>query len=347
LDKKLGWGVTGTIEAMFTKTLNNMIYYNLNYNPDPVRNLTGADNREYYDNSSKIDRTYDRIILGTNTNQGYTYNFTVSLEKALSKGFAANVAYNYGQAMALNDATSSQNSSQWRYMEYVNGLNNLDLSISDFSVGHRFLAYLTYQVEYLKHAATSISIFYNGQSGMPFSYIYDDYNSKVNSGKGVTGWAGENEGALIFVPESKDQIVFADAATADAQWDALNTFIEEDKYLSTRRGDYAERNGARTPFENMIDLKIAQDFFIQAGAKKHKLQLTLDIFNLANLINAEWGPRYYSSNNAMQLITFKGFAQDGTTPTFEFTAPKSTYSVDDSGIRSSRWMAQVGLRYSF
>lgn len=346
-DKKLPWGVIGTVEAMFTKTLNNLVYYNLNYNPDKVTNLTGADNREYYDNKSKIDGTYDRIILGANTNQGYTYNFTVALEKPFAKGFAANVAYNYGTAMALNDATSSQNSSQWRYMEYVNSLNKLDLSISDFDPGHRVLAYLTYQIEYLNHATTSISLFYNGQSGMPFSYIYDDYSSRVNSGKGITGWAGENEGAMIFVPAAKDQIVFADAATADAQWEALNTFIENDSYLSTRRGQYAERNAARTPFENMIDLKLAQDFYVKAGAKKHKLSLTLDVFNLANLLNPAWGPKYYAYVNTMQLITFKGFAEDGTTPTFEFKTPNSTYSVDDSGIRSSRWMAQVGLRYSF
>jgi hypothetical protein len=346
-DKKLPWGIIGTVEAIFTKTLNNVTYLNLNYNPTPKNNLTGADTREYYDNSKKIDATYDRIILGVNTDKGYTYNFTVSLDKPFANGFAANVAYTFGRALALNDATSSQNSSQWRYMEYVNGLNNLDLSISDFDLGHRVLAYVSYQIEYLKHASTTISIFYNGQSGMPYSYIYDDYNSKVNGGRGINGWAGENEGAMMFIPAAKDQIVFADAATADAQWEALNTFIENDKYLSQHRGEYAARNGARTPFEHMIDLKIAQDFFVMAGSTKHKLQLTFDVFNLANLLNPAWGPKYYAYVNTMQLVTFKGFAADGTTPTFEFKKPNSIYSVDDSGIRASRWMAQIGLRYSF
>jgi hypothetical protein len=346
-DHKLPGGIVGTVEALFTKTLNNVVYYNLNYNANPVGTLTGADNREYYDNANKVDRTYDRIILGANTNQGYSYNFTVSLDKPFTNGFAANVAYTYGRSMALNDATSSQNSSQWRYMEYVNSLNKLDLSISDFDMGHRVLAYGSYMIEYLNHAATTISMFYNGQSGMPYSYIYDDYNSKVNGGRGLTGWAGENEGAMIFIPETKDQIVFADAATADAQWDALNSFIESDKYLSKHRGEYAARNGARTPFEHMIDLKIAQDFFIKSGNTKHKLQLTFDVFNLANLLNANWGPKYYAYVNTMQLITFKGFAADGTTPTFSYTAPKSVYSVDDSGIRASRWMAQIGVRYAF
>ncbi|MFO7616008.1 MAG: TonB-dependent receptor, partial [Bacteroidales bacterium] len=346
-DQKLPWGMVGTIEAVFTKTLNNVLYYNLNYNPDPVRNLTGVDTRPYFDNRNKIDGTYDRIILGTNTNKGYSYNFTASVEKPFAKNFAANVAYTFGRSMALNDATSSQNSSQWRYMEYVRGLNDLDLSVSDFDMGHRVLAYLTYQVEYLKHAATTISIFYNGQSGMPYSYIYDDFNASVNGGNGLNGWARENEGTLIYIPKTKEEIVFANAETADAQWEALNQFIENDRYLSKHRGEYAARNGARTPFEQMIDLKIAQDFFVRTGNTKHKLQLTLDIFNLANLINPVWGPKYFAYVNTMQLISFKGFEADGTTPTFEFKTPNSVYSVDDSGIRSSRWMAQIGIRYAF
>jgi len=346
-DKKLPWGLIGTIEAIFTKTLNNVLYYNMNYAKDPAFQLTGADERDYYDTKTKIDKTYDRIIVGTNTNKGYTYNFTVSLEKPFTKGLSANIAYTYGHSMALNDATSSQNSSQWRYMEHVNGLNNLDLSISDFDLGHRVLAYLTYQIEYLNHAATTISLFYNGQSGMPFSYIYDDNNSKVNSGYGVTGWTRENEGALIYIPQAQDEILFKDAATADQQWTDLNAFIESDKYLSKHRGEYAARNGARTPFEHMIDLKIVQDLFVRAGTTKHKLQFTLDIFNLANMLNPNWGPKYYAYVNTMQLITFEGFSTDGTTPTFSFKTPKSVYSVDDSGIRASRWMAQVGVRYSF
>jgi len=97
----------------------------------------------------------------------------------------------------------------------------------------------------------------------------------------------------------------------------------------------------------MIDMKIAQDLFVKAGDTKHKLQLTLDVFNLGNLINKDWGRRWYVGNDAFRLIDFEGMADDGTTPTFEFSTPKNTWSADDSGLRSSRWMAQIGLRYSF
>ncbi|MCU0582023.1 MAG: hypothetical protein MUF26_06185, partial [Syntrophales bacterium] len=69
--------------------------------------------------------------------------------------------------MTINDATSSQNSSQWRYMEQVNGLNDLDLSTSDFDLKHRITGHLSYSIEFLNHLKTTVSIYYNGQSGMP------------------------------------------------------------------------------------------------------------------------------------------------------------------------------------
>lgn len=338
LDQKLAWGVIGTVDAIFTKTINNVLYYNVNVDPDPLYNLTGADNRPYY-SADRIDDTYTRVILGTNTSEGYAYNFSAMLEKPFDNGFTANVAYSFGRSLAVNDATSSQNSSQWRYMESVNGLNNLDLSISDFDQAHRVTTFLSYRKEYFNHAATQISVFYNGASGRPFSYVYNDY--------GDVNGDSENSGNLIYVPASQDEINFADAETADAQWAALNDFIENDPYLSTRRGQYAERNGARTPFSNMIDLKIAQDVFVTVADKRHKLQVTLDVFNLGNLINADWGRRWYVSNDAFYLIDFEGFADDGTTPEFSFEKPRNNWSADDSGLRSSRWMAQLGVRYTF
>ena len=338
LDQKIGWGMIATIDALFTKTVNNVNYQNLNLAKDPEFYLTGVDNRPYY-SDDKLDRTYSRVMLGYNTSEGYAYNFSAMLEKPFENGFTANLAYSFGRSMAINDGTSSQNSSQWRYTEHVNGLNNLDLTYSDFDQGHRVTAFLSYRKEYFNHAATQFSMFFNGSSGYRFSYVYNDY--------GDLNGEGENSSNLIYIPDTQSDIVFADDATAAAQWADLDAYIEDDAYLSANRGGYAERNGARTPFSTTLDVKIAQDIFVKTGATKHKLQLTLDIFNLGNMLNADWGRRWYVGNDAFRLIDFEGMADDGTTPTFEFSTPRNTWSADDSGLRSSRWMAQVGVRYSF
>ncbi|MCD4710401.1 MAG: TonB-dependent receptor [Bacteroidales bacterium] len=341
VDQKLPGGIIGTVEVLYTKTLNNVNYFNVNVDPNPANKLDGADNRNYFSDDNITD-DYTRVMLGTNTNEGYTYNFTAQLQKPFSNGLTASLAYTYGRAMALNDGTSSQNSSQWRYMENVSGLNYLDLSISDFDLGHRVLGYVNYKVDWIGHMTSSFTLYYNGQSGDVYSYVYNDY--------GDLNGEGENAGNLIYVPASQSEIVFSDAATSGAQWTALDNFIENDDYLSTRRGKYAERNAARMPFASILDFKFAQDIYVSGGDIKHTLQLTFDLFNLGNLINNKWGRMYYVGNKALRLIDFEGFADDvdGGTPTFSFDAPEGdVWDIDDIGVNSSRWQAQIGIRYIF
>ncbi|MCK5839755.1 MAG: TonB-dependent receptor, partial [Bacteroidales bacterium] len=294
VDQKLPWwGLIGTVEGIFTKTLNNMLYYNVNQQTSDGT-LAGADNRPHYP-GGKIESAYTRIMLGTNTNKGYSYNFTVQLQKPFDKGFTGSIAYTYGKAMAMNDATSSQNSSQWRYMENVNGLNNLDLSYSDFSMGHRVVGFLSYKKEYANNFATGFSLFYDGISGGRYSYVYNDY--------GDMNGEGENAGNLIWIPANSSEIQFVGTADEQAQqWSDLDAFIEGDDYLKNNRGGYAERNAATLPFQSMFDFKLIQDFYITAGKNKHTLQVTFDIFNVANMLNKEWGARRYVTNTAYKLI---------------------------------------------
>ena len=334
LDQKLFWGTTLTLEGIFTKTINNVNYFNMNVSPDPEYDLTGADTRPYWD-ASPIDSDYTRVMVGANTNEGYAYNFTVQLQK-LSPGFTGSIAYTFGTSMAVNDGTSSQNSSQWRYMEQVNGLNNLELSYSDFDLGHRIVGFASYHFEWLNHLGTTFSLFYNGQSGKRYSYVYNDY--------GDLNGNGESDNNLIYIPATSSEISLNDGSWAD-----LDAYIEADPYLSKHRGEYAERNGARTPFTHIFDFKIIQDIFTNFGSdRRHTLQLTFDIFNLGNMINKNWGRRYWVSNDAYKLIDFYDFDTDGTTPIFEFDAPNGDpWNIDDSGIQSSRWQAQFGVRYIF
>ena len=134
--------------------------------------------------------------------------------------------------------------------------------------------------------------------------------------------------------------------TAAQQWELLNTFIEEDEYLSSRRGQYAEKNSNRTPFTHQFDLRIAQDLGIKFGNSSNRLQVSLDIFNVGNLINSNWGT-VYSNPFAYRLIDFEGYADDGTTPTFTFSEEDlgdERFNISD---RVSRWRGRIGLRYIF
>ncbi len=344
IDKKLPWwGLIGTFEAIYTGNINAIFYENVNV-PQSTATLTGTpDDRPIF--SGRVDGTYSRIILGSNTNEGKTYNLTASITKPFENGFTANVAYSFGRADAIFEGTSSQNSSQWRGVYSVNGRNNAPLGRSDFDVASRVLASVSYRKEYFNNFATTVSLFYNGQSGAPFSYTYND---------DLTG-EDSRERALIYVPASQSEIIFADAATADAQWAALNEYIENDEYLSERRGQYAEKNMARTPFTSIIDFRLLQDFYIEmSNGKKNTIQVSFDIFNFGNFLNNDWGRRYFipdGGGTSVELLNFEGFETGTNNPTYSFDTDVSDKTdllgKDDSGLISSRWQMQLGLRYIF
>ncbi len=144
--------------------------------------------------------------------------------------------------------------------------------------------------------------------------------------------------------ESQANLVDDGDVTAAQQWVALDAYIAGDDYLSTRRGQFAERNAARSNWAHIVDLKFLQDFTL----KKNTLQLSFDIFNFTNLLNKEWGKVNFRPSNS-QPIRFEDFEADDTTPTFSFdpNTAANLDRVDDSGILSSRWQMQIGLRYIF
>ena len=81
--------------------------------------------------------------------------------------------------------------------------------------------------------------------------------------------------------------------------------------------------------------------------KKHLLQLSFDVFNLGNLINNKWGRRYFVSNGSFEAIDFVGFEGESNKPLFSFTDRGEPWDISDSGVQSSRWSAQLGIRYTF
>ncbi|MEO9802924.1 MAG: TonB-dependent receptor [Reichenbachiella sp.] len=349
VDQKLPWGMIGSVEFIYTKTINNIFYENVNLKPS-VENFGGTpDTRPIFDRGDEIDSRYTRILLGSNTSKGHTANFTVSLTKPWENGFTAGLSYNFGTATSIFEGTSSQNSSQWRGVYSVTGRNNAQVGRSDFDAGHRFMLNASYRKEYAGFAASTVSFFLNAQSGSPFSYTYDSDISNEDS----------RERALMFVPASAAQIVFDETdRTAAEQWADLDAYIQNDDYLKNRRGRYAEKNEARTPFTAVMDVKFMQEFYLElADGKRNTLQVTFDIFNFGNLINKDWGRRYGVPNGdetSVELLNYEGNITNSsgeTVPTFSFpdgiNEKQDILTKDDSGLISSRWQMQLGVRYIF
>lgn len=339
VDKKLPWDLDGTVEFTYTKTLNNMDVKQINIKPSTAT-LGGADNRPVIDFSDKIDPTYSNITLVGNTNEGFTFNFTAQLSKTFGRNSTASLAYSFTRADALIDGRGFINNTNWENILSIQGNNNPSLVRSTFDVGSRVTAFISHKFDYSKNAATSFSLFYTGKSGTPYTYVYNTVISDISQS------AGYND--LIYVPANQSEInlVDMDNVTAAQQWAALDAFIENDDYLSTKRGDYVEPNQIRTSFEHVVDFKITQDFYLTSkGGTRHNLQVTFDIFNFTNLLNKDWGRRYFVGDNVFPLIQTN--RNDDGVLEYNFTDPGETFNIVQSGTYSARWIGQLGLRYSF
>lgn len=197
--------------------------------------------------------------------------------------------------------------------------------------------------------ATAITLFYNAQSGSPYSYVYtgsmitDNINNKSERYDLIYIPTVAQLNEMTFVPNPD-----APTISVQQQKDFLNDFIQKDKYLRKHRGEFAERNGARLPFTHIVDLRVQQDFKIKINKKETGFSITYDVFNFTNMINKNWGRTYFMASDNFQLITFAGYADPATlTPQYQFTPLKGTpYSIQSSTLpgNSARWISQLGIK---
>ncbi|WP_396636496.1 carboxypeptidase regulatory-like domain-containing protein [Maribacter sp. R77961] len=346
IDQKLPlWNLIASADFLYTDVITDIYYENLNLR-GPVGNYQGADSRPFYNRGDEIDDTYGRIILASNTGGGNATNATFTLRKPFENGFAGSVSYTYGESNKIFDGTSSQNSSQWRNILTVNGKNspNLPVTRSDFALGNRIVADASYQISWNDNVKTTIALLYQGFQGSPYSFSYREGRDILND--------DSRDNALIFIPATPDQIQFTgDDAEQAAQWAQLDNFINSNDYLRENRGGYAERNAERGPWSHIVDLKFLQDLSFNVGNKKHTIQLTADVFNFTNLLNKDWGRLKFARSEVSPLTTINS---SGDVPVFSINqgvmdenGNPDFIEFDDEGIQSSRWQAQLGLRYIF
>src|SRR6266487_1031816 len=368
-DRQFGNGWTTTGEGLFTRNINEIYYTNINILP-PVGTSVAPGSRTVYPLNLLIPirsngtNPYDNAILLSNNEgkKGYAYNITFTIDKRFQKAFAVNANYSYGESVTVNEGTSSVNLSQWRFMETVNGRNFIDRSVSDFSPGHKITAFVSKKLEYVrKMLATTISLFYTGQSGAPFSFVYQQ-GSSSNPGPVRDDPSGGND--LIYIPTASElqsqtflsNTVGSTTYTPQQQKDALEAYIQNNKYLRTHRGQFAGRNQPRLPFTHVIDLKIAQDFNVKVSRRIVSFQVTWDVFNFTNMLNRNWGRTYFLANDNLTVINFAGYVNSTTnfTPQYRFNPtlaqPNSLANLSSGNaapIFNPRWTSQIGLRLNF
>jgi hypothetical protein len=349
IDHQLPWGLLGTLEGLYGKDVNGVYVRNADLKP-AVRTL--PDGRPYYGGTGNNELNPNGgggIYVIDNTSEGYNYSITGQLRKHFDFGLNASLAYTY--LTAKNNMQSTEIASVlWQGNPVQGNPNKPELGFSQFGIRNRITASGTYKIPWSKQWATSIGVFvevaegnrFSGAGGNRYSFTYaGDVNGDGNGGND-----------LIYIPRSQNEITFVsyndaggNAVTPAEQWAAFDAFVRQDDYLNSHRGQIAERNGGINPWFSNVDLKLMQDMTVPLGGQAHTLQLSVDILNVLNMLNSDWGVRSVASPAATSPLQFKGFDNNGV-PTFNFDRTIKKTFIDDPGL-DSRWQMQVGLRYMF
>ena len=318
-------------EFIFNKTVNGVCMTNWNVMPvDGFVRLNGPDNRPMYPENHTYTDT-DAYVL-TNTNKGYGYSANVMFNMSPVEGLDFTASYTHLVSKELTGMPGSDASSAFTYVPTVDGPNNPVLHNSQYVTPDRFFASLTYRDK----CNNTFSLFYETwRGGYNYSYMYDgDFNGD-----------GYNYDA-IYIPNTKDELQFVSDDDRDRFW----AYLENDKYLSRHKGEYAEAYSVYSPWVHRLDFHYSHDFKVRIGKTSNTLQLSVDIKNLLNIFNSSWGVSKQMNPNLSsgRILTCDHINADGvpvfsTNDAVSATTPTWTYYHDIGQC----WYAQVGIKYMF
>lgn len=325
--------LTLTGEFTYIRKINDVKVVNYNIkDPDQTwQRFNGADNRWIYPADYKL---YDikqgaSVLANTSKGHGWTLNFTATAEPV--KNLQLMAAYTHTVMKEVSGMPGNDPYSTWTGNITVNGANFSTVQNSEYVIPDRVIASASYT-----YHNDHFTLFYTGYRPNGYSFAYtNDMN-----GDGV-----QND--LMYIPKDDSEIHFTNEADRQAFWQ----FVNQDSYLSSHKGEYAEAYSAYAPWVHRFDFRWAHDFNLRIGNTMHKLQLSANFMNIGNLFNSKWGvEKNMSSCNNGRILKYDG-RDANNTPYFSLwkdsdgNAPVNTWEFNRN--YNQCWQLQIGVKYYF
>jgi hypothetical protein len=323
-DRELPWGIHGTVEFMFTKTLQDIFYYNINRIPTGGTTFYGAPTYK------KLSTAFNDMVYLSNTNRGEQQNLSVQLDKRFPFGLYLAGAYAYMNAKAGFEGTSSVAYSNWQFQTTNGDIYTPQLTRSFYEVPNRFTAVATQNLKTgsLTH---NFGLVWTAQSGQPYSILMS----------GDANGDGTASNDLIYVPQNYSDVVWkgAGAPTAE-QWDIFLSTTGLDKF----RGRTMPRNALDAPWIHTLDFH----YDVTLPISVVNVQLSFEILNLINLIDRNHGLLRYVQNQTYSAVAYSGIDSASGKPIYTVSsgalAEGKQYTTQD--VRS-RYQLKWGARLTF
>jgi outer membrane receptor protein involved in Fe transport len=351
------WGTIFSAEFQGMRVKDGIWYQSLNVG-DPTGTL--PDGRpEFWKHPGEAGSTsdsranqnkkfaYNSTFL-TNTDKGHARSLTLSLKKPFSENWFGSIGITTGDSYEVNPGTSSQANSNFSNNAWVDP-NDAVEARSYRAVRNRLNASLTWQHHFFGDYTTSVGAFYDGHSGLPYSWVFGNDANGDGFGQGTD---------LAYIPNPGDvTLVQPNGKPAtDAQTQQFFNYISSNKYLKQHQGEIAGRNASFAPWVNDLDLSFRQE--IPGIFHGNKGEIRLDIYNFLNMVNKNWGQTWDAGfYNTRNLADYGGVDADGKYIYKLYLDKNGNYqpeqkTVYDAGTYTktnvvSRWSAMITVRYSF
>ena len=321
-------------EAMYNKTVNDVTMTDWSMKPvESFATFNGVDNRPIY--PSDFRNTTKAFVL-SNTNLGYGWSASLSTKIQPIPELDFYAAYTHLERYEVTGMPGSDAESAFTYVPTVKGPNNIRLHSSQYVTPDRVIASATHN----DHSGNHFSLIYEAwRGGFNFSYMLaNDMNGD-----------GYQYDAL-YIPTDEDVTNRAFRFASDGDRDRFMAFVNNDPYLSSHKGQYAEPYALFSPWVHRFDFAYKHDFKVKLGENVNILQLSADIKNIANLFNNSWGVSK-SMNSALndgRILKFEGADPEGYA-TFSTPAAVSGSTVTWAPVYGlgQCWYASIGIKYMF
>jgi hypothetical protein len=357
-DRVLPWRVAASVEALYTRALSDFLFANLNLaGPQGVdrhgRVLYGRFDARGRATPTLVSSRFvgflghqgPEVIDLRNQSRGYSYALTGRLEKRFADRFEASASYTHSRARDVQSLTSEAAAvafNNWAGGRPVSGRHDdIRTGISSFDLPHRVVLAGTWAAPW-RRWVTALSLYYVGESGTPFTYV----DSAGVGQLGDLNADGTNANDPIYVPRNAadtSEIAFAGGSADEVlqQQAAFERFVAGTACLRHQRGRIVARNSCRGPWVHTTNASVRQSLPAMRG---HGVSLQLDVFNVLNLLNKNWGLYRVPNAVILQHVGQTAGPTSVSQPIFRFGAARTRYNTDNV---ESAYQIQLALRYSF
>lgn len=281
--------------------------------------------------TSRRTAAFERVVALGSRSRDRSLAFSVQAEKRLGNGATITASYTYTDARDLLSATQDDLDSVVDSTTVGSPLEHA-LRPTGWSAPHRVT--LLVAADLPLHLA--VSFFYAVQSGSPFTYsVAGDANADGYINDPIYVPADIRAGGDISLVVDDGQGGFVPASSTTYQ--RLGSFLRTEPCLARQSGRLMVRNSCRNPWWSETQARVARAFPL--GPRS--LTLTVDVFDLLNLLSARWGQVRGLSDP--QILRLAGYDATRGRGVYEFRLPDRR-QVD---IGASRWRMQLGATLTF